>query len=192
MFPDAVPCYAGCSHCCYTLFAVTPLDTALVSFGIASQSGSSGKVKQIQNIWSALQHQYQFTHPFRIEDYGWDHFEKLVNREKIKCPLLTSDGKCAIYPFRPKICRLAGLKYRDSQTGVELDDFCDLAKKARIETGLDTVNFSLADLDQYVMEFEFLFRRTVKHKVISGKTVIPAGVIEFFPKIEAEMERLLS
>ncbi len=180
--PDIVPCHAGCSRCCAALFAVKPIDAALTALGLISRypdSADSVRDKCFQ-IVSGLNDRFgNFSIPFRVEFFGWREFQKVVETYSEPCPFLSSRGLCGIYQYRPRICRLAGVVFRDIASGTLLPDFCPLAESSRMKRPVTPPEYDLTGMDITVAEFEITFRKSVGAAVPSGFTFLAAGILEF-------------
>jgi len=189
-FQGITPCRPGCSQCCSALFAIRPIDAALLFQGLETLAADeAGAVIQSAEVVSRAINPPVLPEdlPFRIEQEGWVQFDMLVNSTRLPCPILDSRGWCRLHRYRPRICRLAGIIFYDRATGVQLDDYCPLAKKARDASEVTRFPYPLVELDIEVMEIEQEFRRimeTANIRVLSGHTYIAAGLMEFSqPKI---------
>lgn len=182
--PDAIPCHGGCSRCCYALFAVPPIDGALILYGLQqmSKANSEPMITRCRDLFGDFQRNEcpEAVIPFRVEPIGWKEFEGMAERFQRPCPFLTDTGWCGIYEWRPKICRLAGTVFRDPVSGIELPDFCPVALEARNATGFQSAPMDLAALDGEMLEFNDAFRQLVGDAAARGHTFPAAGVLEAF------------
>lgn len=79
----SITCHAGCSDCCRR-FTVTGLEASVIREGLAS-----------------------------LPDARRDELEARARDDTTDvCPALDADGRCAIYAYRPVICRTHGLPIR--------------------------------------------------------------------------------
>lgn len=105
-------CRAGCSACCRARLSITRVEEAMLRRGLETFDSSR---------------RAEFTARTRES-----------NREM--CPALDEDGRCAIYTFRPLICRSFGIPLRHRRAvelvNPPLIDTCDLNF---IETSLATL-----------------------------------------------------
>jgi len=184
--PDAIPCHAGCSHCCYSLFAVPAIDGFLLWEGLMQQ-GQARSEKILTDCHSTFSEFKETTFsnakiPFRIEAEGWTEFNVMVDKFQRPCPLLKKDGSCGIYAFRPRICRLAGTVFRDPATGYILKDYCPIAEESRNAAGFNWAAFNISEMDATLMEFKEVFQETVRKELglilPSGMTFPVAGILE--------------
>lgn len=106
------PCAIGCTECCSQIFLLHPEEYSLVQFGInelqndtlniisnKAKAYHSELIKQVNNYKDIFTNTKDAT-------YLNVAIEKLKNI-KIPCPFLIDD-KCAIYNYRPVICRMYG------------------------------------------------------------------------------------
>lgn len=176
----AVPCRAGCSPCCYALFAVPVIDGFLLLEGIQQ----AGILQQIETVCQALFDDFarSVCHdaaiPFRVEMTGWKEFEAMAETFQRPCPFLTPRGLCGVYRWRPRICRLAGTVFTDPATGIELPDFCPMAAAAREHTGFSSAPLDLMGLDMAQMEYDDALRHTLNSRIPPGHTFPAAGLLE--------------
>ena len=137
---EGVRCTKGCSHCCAGVFEIHAADAALLSEGVASLPESErlamiararGVVSRVEAVartlagggerllsgWSA--DQGLSTVPART-------LARLAEAADTRCPVLDDGGACSLHAFRPAICRLQGVPWRDDETACELPDGCRL------------------------------------------------------------------
>lgn len=81
--PTGVTCHAGCDDCCRRRFSVTALEAEVIAEGLASLPPSTREAMAARAATSTEE-----------------------------CPALEADGRCAVYTFRPVICRTHGLPIR--------------------------------------------------------------------------------
>jgi uncharacterized protein len=81
---DGITCHAGCADCCRRRFSVTAVEAEVISEGLASLPSAAREA---------------LARRARSGDPG-------------TCPALEDDGRCAVYAFRPVICRTHGLPIR--------------------------------------------------------------------------------
>jgi hypothetical protein len=82
--PDGITCHAGCDDCCRRRFSVTALEAEVIAEGLAALPAETR---------AALA-------------------DRATDGDPDVCPALEDGGRCAIYPFRPVICRTHGLPIR--------------------------------------------------------------------------------
>ncbi|OQW44344.1 MAG: hypothetical protein A4C66_07905 [Nitrospira sp. HN-bin3] len=113
-----LPCRRGCFHCCVGIFPVTVLDQQVIRFGLSKLPDS-----QRERIMDTAEDQVrQLTAgvPQLLSNRFMDHWPEQDCEQVIQqfsawpCPALESDGGCAIYQFRPLVCRSMGIPQEDS------------------------------------------------------------------------------
>lgn len=80
--PGGITCHAGCADCCRR-FSVTALEAEVIAEGLASLPAATRAALAAR-----------------------------AAEETDACPALEADGRCAVYAFRPVICRTHGLPIR--------------------------------------------------------------------------------
>ncbi len=187
--PDAIPCYAGCSRCCYALFAVRPIDAALITEGLQTKVSRDDReeiLENCRNVFTTVQSEDpEITPGFRVHQIGRSAFDRLVETVRLPCPFLTREGWCGVYAYRPRICRLAGAIFKDVATGDELEDYCPLGESAREKHGFCPVAFDLSTMYATMMEFDEACLRAAPVGLQSGYTFPAAGVLEWVPFFES-------
>ncbi|GEM_PF-4212573 len=171
--------------CCSAFFAVRWCDGALMAEGILSGSTDekNGIIDRCRSIVQNLGDGCGVTGRFRIESIGWNRFERFIAGTSLRCPVLTDDGACGIHAFRPRICRLAGTIFRDPGSGIELDDFCEIAMEARRNPRFTPPEFPLDESLLRAIEFDDAMRRKAGEEIPAGFTIPAAGILEYLDTI---------
>lgn len=135
-----VRCARGCSHCCAGLFEIHAADAALIAHGVASLPDSDrlamierarDVVRRFERVAEDLAGDGEVTLAgWRAEDglatVPARALARLAEAADTRCPVLDASGACTLHAFRPAICRLQGVPWRDPDTGCELPDGCRL------------------------------------------------------------------
>ena len=135
-FPIA--CKKGCSTCCTTNVCVTSLEVEYLL-----KEGDIDK-KQIESIKKASQKEH-FIPNTTINTSAALYLSKRNPPEDSypqdfeRCPLLTSDGLCSIYPWRPFSCR-----------SMSSETVCTEGGEARMEPFLVTVNLAIYQILEHI------------------------------------------
>ncbi|MDH4153704.1 MAG: YkgJ family cysteine cluster protein [Nitrospira sp.] len=112
-----LPCCRGCAHCCVGIFPVTLLDEQVIQQGLNALSDSQRK--RIVEIAAAQVLQLTTEIPQLLGNRYVDQWPERECEQVIEecstwpCPALESDGGCAIYQFRPLVCRSMGIPPED-------------------------------------------------------------------------------
>ena len=123
-------CHAGCTQCCYGVFAINPLDVARLRAGLLRLQRTEpdaaarirGRAKE-----SIKRLQANFPGDSRtgtlVQDFEADRrFSSFANDEP--CPALNpSSGRCDLYESRPMTCRVFGPPVR-SEEGLGVCELC--------------------------------------------------------------------
>lgn len=109
----AIPCRAGCSHCCIGPFAITVLDVQALHEGLARlnlherkdiQRIAAEQTAVLENASPSLK-QTPFIDQF--PDAETDRLVALL--QDAPCPALSAEGLCRLYDHRPLTCRSMGI-----------------------------------------------------------------------------------
>lgn len=112
-----LPCRKGCSHCCVGIFPVTVLDQQVIQFGL-SRLPDSHRNRIVEIATAQIAHLTEAV-PQLLTNRFVDHWPEQDCEQMIEqcsdwpCPALESDGGCAIYQFRPLVCRSMGIPSED-------------------------------------------------------------------------------
>lgn len=113
-----LPCGQGCAHCCVGIFPVTLLDEQVIQLGLKTLSDPNRK--RIAEAASAQVAQLTTAAPQLLTDRFIDHWTEQEHERVIEqfsawpCPALEADGGCALYQFRPLVCRSMGIPSEDA------------------------------------------------------------------------------
>jgi Fe-S-cluster containining protein len=112
-----LPCREGCAHCCVGIFPVTLLDEQIIRFGLNRLPVSHRK--RIVETAAAQVTELQAAVPQLRTNRLVDHWSERACEQVIEqfsawpCPALESTGACALYEFRPLVCRSMGIPSED-------------------------------------------------------------------------------
>jgi Fe-S-cluster containining protein len=147
-----ITCHTGCSGCCRGLFDITLLDACYLASGFEQLEPLQRervlakcltRLTELQTLWPELAHPYLLNH--RPDD-EWE--ELMPDEDETPCVLLSDEGKCLLYRYRPMTCRLHGIPLVDLSGEHFYEDWC-------------TENFTAIDpltLPDLRWEFDRLFR----------------------------------
>jgi len=111
--PGMVACEQGCSDCCHALFDLTFIEALYLNhqFNKAYPPGPARDAVLERANRADREHYKLKRKAFRADEQGVSTREILESmaRERIRCPLLGDDDRCALYAFRPVTCRLYGV-----------------------------------------------------------------------------------
>ncbi|NOY70412.1 MAG: YkgJ family cysteine cluster protein [Deltaproteobacteria bacterium] len=110
-FPDMVRCRPGCTDCCYALFDLTLIEALYIKRRFDEIFAEEEKTAMLEKANNANRQIYRLKKAaFKAVQDGKDETMVVENmaREKIKCPLLTEQDRCGLYPYRPIACKIYG------------------------------------------------------------------------------------
>ncbi|MBI5845668.1 MAG: YkgJ family cysteine cluster protein [Deltaproteobacteria bacterium] len=110
--PDCVACKSGCADCCHALFDLSFIEALYINSKFNSELDESSKGKILERADQAdrkialiKKEAYQAVKKGREADEVLSR----VAWERVRCPLLGDDDRCALYEHRPITCRLYGI-----------------------------------------------------------------------------------
>ncbi|ACU88403.1 YkgJ family cysteine cluster protein [Desulfomicrobium baculatum] len=109
-FVSEVRCKEGCSDCCHALFDVTLIEAMYLNSKF-SELDEIRRNEILIEADKADRKAYLLKKKVSKEASEVDHSEILLRtaKERLRCPLLDSADKCALYAYRPITCRIYGI-----------------------------------------------------------------------------------
>jgi Fe-S-cluster containining protein len=191
--PEEITCHHGCSECCRGLFDITLMDALYLKrgFDLLEESIQEKSLIQAAGRLDALSTQWpEFTRPWilnHLPEAQWD--EMMPEEDEARCPLLSDQGACLVYAYRPMTCRLNGIPMIDTSGEELFDEWCSLNFVERDPTGCKDIRFPFNDLfTQELLLFRELTRRLFGQSISELDTIIPAAV--FFDEATVGLIRL--
>lgn len=149
-FPGVIPCRAGCSACCHGPFDISAADVLLLQEGLATLPPAlrTDVARRGQALLRRMQQLAPSWHtPFDIASLGDEQFDALSEALAAEpCPLLSQDGRCLVYDYRPLVCRMIGLPLLTADGDV-LENACPIQDQFPAYAALDPVPFDLDYLE---------------------------------------------
>lgn len=111
-FPEEITCHKGCTDCCYALFDLSLIEAMYINQKYLDQLSDGVRATIKDRADKADRETYKIkrrVYKSRQQGVDADQIMDEVGRERVRCPLLTADDACVLYPFRPVTCRLYGL-----------------------------------------------------------------------------------
>jgi len=178
---DAIACQHGCSECCRGLFDITLLDALYLKRGFdqlpasvqqSVRTKAAGRLGDLSALWPEYFRPWTLNN---IPEAQWD--EMMPEDDEIPCPLLSDQGSCLVYAFRPMTCRLNGIPMID-KSGEELfDEWCSLNFVGIDPIRMEDIRHPFNDLfTQELLLFRELMRRLFGKAISELDTIIPAAV----------------
>jgi len=111
--PECVFCRPGCSDCCHALFDLTLVEAVYAKqrFAEAFPEGPErSAILEAAGVADRKTHIIK-RKAFKATQAGEDADAVIlaVGRERVRCPLLNGEERCALYAFRPISCRVYGI-----------------------------------------------------------------------------------
>ena len=124
-----ITCRRACTGCCRGLFEISLLDARLLQLGFNSLAAPIRQkvLLQAEDRLTLLQQQWpEFKHPYILNFLPHDDWQEMPEDDQTPCPLLSDDGLCQVYEYRPMTCRLHGLPNIDISGECFSDKYCSL------------------------------------------------------------------
>jgi Fe-S-cluster containining protein len=149
-YPDDIACASGCSSCCRGLFDITLLDALYLQRGFAQLSESQQAVLRHaaeQRLIPLSAINPAFVSPWLLNGLPEEEWDDLMPEEdEVPCVLLTEDGRCLLYGYRPMTCRLNGIPLIDLSGEEFFDEWCTLNFMSGDPRQLSDLKFAFMDL----------------------------------------------
>ncbi len=107
-YPGCVRCVDGCSDCCHSVFGLFLIESVYINhhynrLGRRLRREVAARGDRADRELGEVEKKLR----------AYDHDPRLkalaMARERVRCPLLDSRGKCVLYAFRPVTCRVYGI-----------------------------------------------------------------------------------
>lgn len=132
------PCHKGCSQCCgFSCFLVSETEAAYLigafrQLPIPKRQRREIRAKASSNVNTMR----------RLAGYqGWPNIVAQLKAEPSQCPLLTGEGACLLYEYRPSTCRAYGNWIFPENSGVYACQIVELAFKLHAQDGIKLPSF---------------------------------------------------
>ena len=184
--PQHIACHQGCSGCCRGLFDITLLDSYLLQLGFNTLPAHqqhhilqlvAPRLQQLQQLWPDFQYPYILNH---LPHQQW---QEMPEDDMTPCPLLTSNGLCLIYRYRPLTCRLHGIPQIDTSGELFSDTFCNLNFTNIDPLTITAIRGEFAQLFQREVDLLSQFSKHLTgHSQTQLDTFIPTSLLIDFTK----------
>ena len=178
---DEITCHHGCSECCRGLFDITLLDALYLKHGFdqlpasvqsAVQVQAAGRLDALTRKWPDFIRPWTLNH---IPEAQWDAM--MPENDETPCPLLSEQGSCLVYAYRPMTCRLNGIPMIDVSGEELFDEWCSLNFTGSNPIRFEDLRYPFKELfTQELLLFRELMRRMFAESVNELDTIIPAAV----------------
>lgn len=180
--PQQISCHDGCSACCRGLFDITLLDALYLKLGFSALDKTlQDRINRIANERLAvLSRQFPlFNEPWilnQIPEPEWDAI--MPEEDETPCPLLSENGACMVYEYRPMTCRLNGIPLIDVSGEELFDEWCTLNFVEADPLKFEDLRFEFTELfAQELLLFQELARILTGKTISEIDTIIPAAIV---------------
>jgi len=193
--PELIACRNGCSECCRGLFDITLLDAYYLRRGFDKLSeplkaeivkAASRRLEQLSMV------NIDFTEPWLlngIPEVDWDAL--MPEEDETPCLLLSENGGCLVYEYRPMTCRLNGIPLIDVSGEELFDEWCTLNFTETDPRQLAGLRFTFTEL--FAREL-LLFRELISHLTGTARNevdlFIPAAIVMDYKKVVSAVTAL--
>lgn len=112
-FPEGVVCKVGCSDCCHALFDLTLIEALYIKAKFDERFQGEERELIIERANNADRTIYKLKRQaYKDHESGKKSENEILEAmamQKVRCPALNDDDKCAIYDVRPLTCRIYGI-----------------------------------------------------------------------------------
>lgn len=180
--PDLIACRNGCSECCRGLFDITLLDAMFLKRGfdgLSEQCKAEITSAATRRLKALTQLNPAFVEPWLLNGIPEDDWDVLMPEEdETPCLLLSGQGECLLYDYRPMTCRLNGIPLIDVGGEELFDEWCTLNFVETDPRTLTDVRFGFAELfSQELLLFRELLRCLTGRPRNEVDLFIPAAVV---------------
>lgn len=103
---DCVRCRAGCTDCCYAAFELFPIEAAYLSYHFHQRLKRKERREVLRRAEKALLEIARIREGIKDKE---SEALQMMAEARIRCPLLSDQGHCLLYEYRPITCRLYGI-----------------------------------------------------------------------------------
>ena len=111
-FPECVKCEIKCEDCCHALFDLTLIEAVYINYQFNKKFEGKMKEQLLEKSNRADRKTYQIKKKaYQDKESGKNEVDILMEMaaERVRCPLLNTEGLCDLYEYRPITCRLYGI-----------------------------------------------------------------------------------
>ncbi len=107
-YPECVSCEIHCADCCYAVFGIFFIEALFLKndFERLDQDKKEEALVRAKVADKELTRIQKRLKEFKGDPYMINY---ILAKERIRCPLLSEDNECILYPYRPITCRVYGV-----------------------------------------------------------------------------------
>jgi Fe-S-cluster containining protein len=107
-YGDLIKCQRRCTDCCYAVFGLFPVEAVYLKCQFERLDGAGKEEILLRTAQTEADLQRLQERLARFDgEPGIQN--RMLARERIRCPLLNGEEECALYPHRPITCRVYGI-----------------------------------------------------------------------------------
>ncbi len=107
-FSDSMRCRLHCSDCCHAVFGLFLIEAVFIKHDF-DQLNEAEKKAALKRCESADRELTRLEGTLREFKDDPQMITYSMAKARIRCPLLSEDEKCILYPYRPMTCRAYGI-----------------------------------------------------------------------------------
>jgi len=107
-FPECVQCKPHCADCCHAVFGLFLIEAVFLKqdfdkLGEKERAAAINRADEAKRELDVLERTLKaFEDDPQMQAYS-------IAKARIRCPLLTDNNECILYPYRPITCRVYGI-----------------------------------------------------------------------------------
>ena len=110
--PNEVRCHLGCSDCCHAIFDISLIEAMYINARFYEKLPETGRAELLEKA-NRIDRQLARIKREAAKSVSDGTDEAMVLERlaeiRVPCPLLSDEGRCELYAFRPITCRLYGI-----------------------------------------------------------------------------------
>lgn len=105
---DCVRCEIRCADCCHAIFGIFLIEALFLKndFERLDKEEKEKAIARAKKADQELERIQKRLRQFRDDPYMINY---ILAKERIRCPLLSEEHECILYPYRPITCRVYGV-----------------------------------------------------------------------------------
>ncbi|MEW6326588.1 MAG: YkgJ family cysteine cluster protein [Thermodesulfobacteriota bacterium] len=164
---DCMRCQVGCTDCCYAVFELFPIEAAYLGHHFHQHLKRKERREVLRRAEKA------FLEITRVKEGIKDKESEVFQmaEARIRCPLLSDQGHCLLYEYRPVTCRLYGIPTAIHGVG-------HTCGKSGFEKGTiyPTVNLDLIHEKLFALSVELLGARDYRQACEEARKLVPVSL----------------
>jgi Fe-S-cluster containining protein len=191
---DKISCRNGCSACCRGLFDITLLDAMYLKQGFDRLHGRQ-KQPILQEAAARLESLSRINPEFRepwllngIPEVEWELL--MPEDDETPCLLLSENGGCLVYDYRPMTCRLNGIPLIDVSGEELFDEWCTMNFTGQDPRNFADLRFGFTDL--FARELQLFQELTYNMSGTQYNEIdmfIPAAIVMNLDRIVSSLDK---